>query len=96
MPKVGDWIQIQYMEGEPQYSGKIGEITHIDDAGQLHGTWGGCAIIPGADEFDIIENPMNSFAKKEDLEVHTSYDIYDTLDGDKIYVPRRPVFGKEE
>lgn len=96
MPKIGDWIQIICMEGEPRYTGKIGEITHIDDIGQLHGTWGGCAIIPGTDEFDIIENPMNSFAKKENLEVRTSYDIYDTLDGDKIYVPRHPVFGKEE
>lgn len=54
-PQVGDLIRIIDMRDEPQYKGKTGTITHIDDAGQLHGTWGGCAIIPEADEFQIIE-----------------------------------------
>lgn len=54
-PQVGDLIKIIDMHDEPQYQGKTGTITHIDDAGQLHGTWGGCAIIPEADEFEIIE-----------------------------------------
>lgn len=56
MFKVGDTIKIIYMDGEPQYSGKIGTITHIDDIGQLHGTWGGCALIPNVDEFQKIES----------------------------------------
>ena len=56
MAKVGDKVKIIYMEGEPQYSGKTGEILFIDDIGQLHGTWGGCALIPGIDTFDIIED----------------------------------------
>ena len=52
--KVGDKIRIIYMDGEPQYDGKTGTVTHIDDAGQIHGTWGGCALIPGVDKYEII------------------------------------------
>ena len=33
MAKVGDTIKIIKMKGEPQYSGKIGTIEHIDDIG---------------------------------------------------------------
>ena len=54
MAKVGDWIRIIYMDGEPQYAGKEGVISHIDSMGQLHGTWGGCALIPDADKYEIV------------------------------------------
>lgn len=53
MPKVGQTIEIVYMEGEPQYTGRSGVIKHIDSLGQLHGTWGGCAIIPETDKYEI-------------------------------------------
>ena len=56
MVKVGDRIKIITMEGEPQYAGKVGVITHIDDANQIQGTWGGCALIPGIDNFVVIPN----------------------------------------
>ena len=56
MVKIGDKIKITSMNGEPQYAGKIGVVEHIDDAGQIHGTWGGCAIIPNVDEYEIITN----------------------------------------
>ena len=52
--KIGDTIKIIKMEGKPQYTDREGVITHIDDAGQIHGTWGGCAIIPHIDTFVII------------------------------------------
>jgi len=55
MAKVGDKIKIINMMGEPQYTGKEGVIIHIDSMGQLHGTWGGCAVIPGEDTFRVIE-----------------------------------------
>ena len=54
MPKVGDKIRIIYMSGEPQYSGREGVVMAIDSIGQIHGTWGGCALIPGEDQFEII------------------------------------------
>jgi len=54
MTKVGDKIRIIFMEDEPQYTGKEGIVEYIDDAGQIHGTWGGCALIPGIDEWRII------------------------------------------
>ena len=56
MAKVGDKIKIIHMTGEDGYEGKIGEITMIDGYGQLHGTWGGCAIIPLIDKFEIVKN----------------------------------------
>ena len=38
--KIGDTIRIIEMKGEPKYSGKIGTVEHVDDIGQIHGTWG--------------------------------------------------------
>lgn len=35
---------------------KTGTVTHVDGAGQLWGTWGGLAVIPGVDEFEILTN----------------------------------------
>ena len=54
--KVGDTIKIIHMKDEPGYDGTIGVVDLIDDAGQLHGTWGGLAVIPDLDEFEVIEN----------------------------------------
>lgn len=53
--KIGDTIEIDEMFDEPQYRGKTGTIQYIDDAGQIHGTWGGCALIPDIDEFHVIK-----------------------------------------
>lgn len=55
MVEIGDTIRIDYMEGEPRYSGAEGKVTHIDDIGQIHGTWGGCAVVPECDSFTIID-----------------------------------------
>lgn len=52
---VGDKIKIITMQGEPQYKGCEGVVNHIDDAGQIHGTWGGCAVIPSVDTYIIME-----------------------------------------
>ena len=54
MTKVGDKIRIINMEGEPEYTGRIGVVEYIDDAGQIHGTWGGCALIPETDDWMIL------------------------------------------
>ena len=51
---LGKKIKIIRMEGEPQYSDKVGIIEKIDDIGQLHGTWGGCAIVLPNDKIEII------------------------------------------
>ena len=39
------------MKDEPQYTNREGVVTHIDDAGQIHGIWGGCAVIPKVDTY---------------------------------------------
>lgn len=51
---VGDTIRIIEMQGEPQYSGRTGVVRSIDDMGQLWGSWGGLAVIPGEDQFELI------------------------------------------
>lgn len=43
------------MQNEPNYTNRIGVITHIDDAGQLHGNWGGLAVIPEVDQYTILK-----------------------------------------
>jgi len=55
MPKIGDTIKIICMKDEPHYNGKSGTVEHIDSLGQIHGKWGGCAIIPEIDQF-LIQN----------------------------------------
>lgn len=55
MVEIGDTIRIDYMEGEPDYTGREGIVKSIDDAGQIHGTFGGCAVIPGTDSFTVIK-----------------------------------------
>lgn len=54
MPEVGDTIRINYMKDEPQYTGKEGVITHIDDFGQIWITNCSLAIVPDIDDFEII------------------------------------------
>ncbi len=55
-PAVGDTVKILFMEGQPTYAGKEGIVDLIDDAGQVHGTWGGCALIPGVDRY-VVTRP---------------------------------------
>ncbi len=52
--KIGDKIKILSMQDEPQYEGKTGIVEFIDDIGQIHGSWGGCALIPEVDKYEII------------------------------------------
>lgn len=54
MVKVGDFIKIIEMLGEPHYTGKTGVVEHIDSLGQLHGSWGGLAVQPENDRFEVI------------------------------------------
>ena len=36
-------------------TGRLGEVTHVDDANQLHGTWGGLALQPNHDQFIVVQ-----------------------------------------
>ena len=56
--KIGDVIRIIEMKGEVGYDGRFGIVTCIDDAGQLHGTWGGLAVLPDVDSY-ILVSPLN-------------------------------------
>ena len=54
--KVGDKLHIIKLDDpyDKSYSGKEGTVTFIDDLGQIHGSWGGLALIPQEDEYIII------------------------------------------
>ena len=59
--KKGDTIRIIRMNDyggkdlqARMYNGRLGVVEYIDFLGQLHGTWGGIAIIPETDEFEVI------------------------------------------
>ena len=59
--KIGDTVRIIRMDDDggrdtqaAVYAGKTGTVEHIDSIGQLHGTWGGLALIPGVDEYEIL------------------------------------------
>lgn len=56
--KVGDKIRIISMEDvrANDYNGKEGVVKYIDSIGQLHGTWGGLAVIPECDTFVVVNN----------------------------------------
>ena len=61
MWKVGDTIRIVSMDDDNgkdlrarEYNGREGVIELIDSIGQLHGTWGGLAVNPQVDIFDVI------------------------------------------
>lgn len=55
--KVGDRIRIIRLDDPytlDTYNGREGVVKNIDGAGQLHGTWGGLAVIPWEDEFEVL------------------------------------------
>lgn len=55
--KVGDKIRIIKMCDDLsgiEYEGREGVIEFIDSMGQLHGTWGGLAIIPEVDVVQVL------------------------------------------
>lgn len=47
--------QVHVIINDPyRYINEVGIVTRVDDAGQLHGTWGGLAAIPGEDTIELI------------------------------------------
>lgn len=64
---VGSKIKIIYMEGEPRYNGRTGEVTSVDGMGQLHGTWGGLAVRPGEDDFEVMGTVGDSAKGLKDI-----------------------------
>lgn len=56
---VGKRIRIINMRGEPNYAGKEGVVESIDGIGNLHGTWGGLAVIPETDIYELVGGNEN-------------------------------------
>ena len=73
--KVGDKIKIINMKDEPDYAGREGVIKHIDDMGQLHGSWGGLAVVPEEDEIEFKSEGQANDALGESYEMEDEKDI---------------------
>lgn len=74
LPKVGDTIRIIHLKDEDnRYDGRVGEVESIDDIGQLHGTWGGLAVIPEEDEFEIVTAANESLEESNQLNEDARY-----------------------
>jgi hypothetical protein len=53
---LGKQVKIIHLEGEDgRYDGKTGTVSYVDDMGDLHGTWGGLAIIVDCDKFEVLD-----------------------------------------
>lgn len=53
---VGSRIRIVNMAGAPEYNGRVGTVTVIDDIGQVHGDWGVKALCPmDGDTYDVLQ-----------------------------------------
>lgn len=74
--KVGDTIKIIEMKGEPNYTGRTGIIKFIDSMGQLHGTWGGLAIVPEEDKIEVISTKSASQKNNSVAEEYTYFDTF--------------------
>ncbi len=57
--RIGCKIRIIRMDDAlsgSRYNGREGYITSVDGMGQLHGTWGFLALIPGVDDYEYIKD----------------------------------------
>jgi hypothetical protein len=52
------------MKDEENYNGREGFIEQIDDFNQLHGTWGGLAVIPEKDTIELINDDYQAQIQK--------------------------------
>lgn len=71
--KVGDRVRLIKMVDDPRpiEPGSEGTIEHIDDIGQIHVDWDNgrkLALIPGVDEYTIIEKTMENLKYFNDFE----------------------------
>ena len=71
--KIGDTIRIIRMNDDGgkdlqarMYNGRSGVVEHIDSIGQLHGTWGGLAVIPGVDDFEVKDDVWTNIVNISD------------------------------
>ena len=60
MEKIeGKWkVHIIEMVGEPQYNGREGYITYVNNLGQIHGTWGISVLRPERDRFEVTKESV--------------------------------------
>lgn len=52
------WMQDDNPFRSNPLPGAIMTVTHVDDLGQIHGSWntgGSLALLPGVDEFEIVQ-----------------------------------------
>ena len=58
--KPGDIIHIYTMFGEPEYKDCEGIVRYIDDMNQIHGSWGGLALL-FSDDWTILDDEEDDY-----------------------------------
>ena len=51
-------VHIIEMVGEPQYNGREGYITYVNNLGQIYGTWGISFLRPERDRFELTKESV--------------------------------------
>ena len=51
---VGKKVRVNILDDWNPILNKTGVVEYVDDVGQLHGTWGGLAVIPNIDDIELV------------------------------------------
>lgn len=87
---LGKNIEIVDMQGEPHYAGKRGVVDYVDSIGQLHGTWGGCALIPDVDDFKVVDAKKTLEESKAEDAQYGNKDLFGDIIPTKRKYTKRP------
>ena len=74
----------------PINAGAIMAVSHIDDAGQINGTWlepykSALAVIPEVDNFEVIEGGMDEIKRLKAEELYNNMVLYDDISKSEWY-----------
>ena len=51
---IGKKVRVNILDDWNPILNKTGIVEYVDDMGQLHGTWGGLAVIPDIDDIELV------------------------------------------
>lgn len=51
---LGKTVRVNILDDWNPILNKTGIVEYVDDMGQLHGTWGGLAVIPDIDDIELV------------------------------------------
>lgn len=86
---IGTKIKLREMEGETQMpAGLLGEVTHVDDIGQIHVKWENGSILalhPIIDKYDILSVTEYNTEQMEQKFIHKVNVLLEETDLEKLH-----------